>query len=107
MTVAQIIVRQQTELENANLSIKKISEDFTRSQFDILGWSKKSVDELRKQNALLEVKLVDCQQQIRNFSYNIQVLNITVLSYLYNNSLFSRDSSKMNTKRIMALTYLR
>ena len=77
--IAQIIIKQQTELENANLSIKKVSDDFTRSQFDILGWSKKSIEELRKQNAILEVKLIDCQQQIRNFSYNIQVLDMNIL----------------------------
>jgi len=70
--LAAIIMRQQNELNTCHSSIKRISDEFVRSQTDMVNWSKKNMEELKKENETLKQQIEDCQEKIKIFSYNLQ-----------------------------------
>ena len=53
--------------------MKRMSDEFIRSQLEIMGLTRKTADELRQENTLLKMRLENYKEQFDNFQYNIQV----------------------------------
>ena len=71
-TVIETVVEQQEELVGLNDTIEVVSAQHAEQQRKIVEWAKEGMQKLSAQNASLLKKVVAANEQIRNFSYNIQ-----------------------------------
>ena len=65
--------RQEAEMSSLQNSLKRMSDEFIRSQVEIMGWTRKNFDEMKQENTLLKMQLGNYKEQFDNFQYNIQV----------------------------------
>jgi hypothetical protein len=49
-----------------------MTEENAKAKADLISWATDCIEELKKQNIALESKFMDTENQIKNFSYNIQ-----------------------------------
>lgn len=92
--MAITILTQQSELINVNALVKRMSDDFTRSHFDMMSWAKRNISELREQNAILQQQLLDSQEKLKILSYNINgILEVEDQQQSTINNLIARQAS--------------
>lgn len=70
--MATIIFKQQTELSGVHSSIKKMTDEFLRSQTELVNWTKRNLQELKDENRDLRSKIDECQSKLDIFAYNLQ-----------------------------------
>jgi FtsZ-binding cell division protein ZapB len=68
------ITSQDSQISVLQAEIQAAAEKNARMQQELQQWAAKCVDELREESNLLKKKLEQSQQQLRNFTFNIQVI---------------------------------
>lgn len=76
--MASIIFKQQTELNSVHASMKKMTDEFVRSQSELVNWTKRNLQDLKDENRDLKGKLEECKNKIDIFSYNLQGFDETI-----------------------------